>query len=446
MYNQMRQISVYSKGRVIKHMRSRGKTAKSVSVLLTIVTAFVMLFGGIQAQPAFAASKPAAPSFLVEKYGSTEIKVTIKKVKGAAGYKVYRAKKKNGKYKAIKTFKKTKGSFVDKGLKASTKYYYKVKAYKKVSGKKLYGKYSAVKYAKTKAKPNGNAAKYKPENIALQQSDLYGRTGYFLGSSVTKGKGSANGNVSFVEMLKYKYGMEVKKSAVNGTTLVDSGSSSYIARLKSDFSKSNAPDYFICQLSTNDAAKGMALGTLTDGQFDMGKFDTGTVTGAIEYITAYAQKNWSCPVIFYIPTKPKDTWKYEAVYLKMIKRLKKIQTKWNDQYGDQIQIIDLWNHPDAQYKSTDDRLLCMYDTIHPTMAGYLLKYVPVIGDFLLKYIEIRNKVVDDPQPEEPVVDPVVDDTPASDDGGQGNEDPVVVDGPSMDEVVPPADVPLDDAA
>ena len=385
-------------------MKSRGKATESICIMLVFVTGFFMLFTGGWTEPAFAASKKlAAPSFLVEKYGSTEIKVTVKKLAGAAGYKVYRAKSKKGTYKAVKTLSKTKRTFIDKGLKASTKYYYKVKAYKKINGKKKYGKYSAVKYAKTKAKPNGNAAKYNPDQIKFEDSDLNGRTAYFLGSSVTKGKGSNNsgtGSISFVEMLETKYGMVVKKSAVNGTTLAEIGDSNYVYRLRKDFGNYDAPDYFVCQLSTNDAAKGRSLGTLTSGEFDINKFDTKTVTGAIEYITAYAQEKWSCPVIFYIPTKTKDKWKYEKTYLKMITRLMKIQSKWNAQYEDQIQIIDLWNHPKAQFKSTDDRLLCMYDTLHPTKAGYLLKYIPVIGDFLLnKYIEIRNKTVDpDPQP------------------------------------------------
>jgi len=369
-------------------MRKRGIAKRSICVLLAVVTSFFMLCGGIPAQPAFASSsqKLAGPTFMVEKYGSTEIKITVKKLKGADGYKVYRAKKKDGKYKAVKTLSKTKRTFINKCLKSSTKYYYKVRAYKKVKGKKKYGKYSAVKAVKTKSRPDGNASKYDLSFIKFQKSDLEGRTAYFLGSSVTKGmytKADGSGSISFVEMLQKKYGLKVKKSAVNGTTLVNRDSNSYVSRLKSDLGGLAAPDYFVCQLSTNDATKGSSLGQITAGQFDIAKLNDKTVAGAIEYITAYAQTKWSCPVIFYIPTKPKSKWAYQDKYQKMINALYSIQSKWNSQYEDQVQIIDLWNDPKAKYTSTDDRLLCMYNTLHPTKAGYLLKYVPIIGDFLL---------------------------------------------------------------
>ena len=52
------------------------------------------------------------------------------------------------------------------------------------------------------------------------------------------------------------------KEAVSGTTLVDEDDSSYVSRLKTI--KSDHADLFICQLSTNDAAKNYPLGVLTD--------------------------------------------------------------------------------------------------------------------------------------------------------------------------------------
>lgn len=53
-------------------------------------------------------AKPAAPSISLKKSGSRSIKISWKKVKGASGYQIYRASKKKGKYKKIKTI--TKGS------------------------------------------------------------------------------------------------------------------------------------------------------------------------------------------------------------------------------------------------------------------------------------------------------------------------------------------------
>ena len=77
--------------------------------------------------------------------------VSWKKVSKANGYEIYRANKKAGKYKKIKTIKKAKTvKFTDKKLKKGKKYFYKVRTYKTVDGKKVYGKWSSV--AKIKAK------------------------------------------------------------------------------------------------------------------------------------------------------------------------------------------------------------------------------------------------------------------------------------------------------
>lgn len=80
--------------------------------------------------------------------GKKQVKLTWKKVKGAKGYTVYKATKKNGKYKAVKTTTSLK--YTVKKLKKGKTYYFKVRAYKMNKGKKLYGKYSKIKKAKAK--------------------------------------------------------------------------------------------------------------------------------------------------------------------------------------------------------------------------------------------------------------------------------------------------------
>ena len=75
-------------------------------------------------------------------------KATIKwvKIPGASGYVIYRSTKKSSGYKAVKTI--TKGgtvSFVNKKLKKGKRYYFKIRAYRTVSGKRVYSGYSAVK-------------------------------------------------------------------------------------------------------------------------------------------------------------------------------------------------------------------------------------------------------------------------------------------------------------
>ena len=80
------------------------------------------------------------------------IKLTLKKVKGAAGYQIkYSTSKKFGK-KVTKTVNSKKVKVTLKKLKTKKKYYIKVRAYKKFYGRKMYGKWSKVKVVQVKTK------------------------------------------------------------------------------------------------------------------------------------------------------------------------------------------------------------------------------------------------------------------------------------------------------
>ncbi len=71
------------------------------------------------------------------------------KVGAASGYQVYRATSKNGTYRRVKSTTST--SYTNSGLGRNKNYYYKVRAYRKLSnGKTLYGSFSSVVTAKTK--------------------------------------------------------------------------------------------------------------------------------------------------------------------------------------------------------------------------------------------------------------------------------------------------------
>lgn len=83
--------------------------------------------------------------------GSKRVKLSWKKAAGVTGYEIYRANKKNGKYKKVKSIgKAASNNYTDKKLKAKKTYYYKIRAYKTVSGKKVYGAFSDVKGAAAK--------------------------------------------------------------------------------------------------------------------------------------------------------------------------------------------------------------------------------------------------------------------------------------------------------
>ena len=198
---------------------------------------------------------------------------------------------------------------------------------------------------------------------------LKGKTLFFLGSSVTYG--SANNGVSFVEMIKERN--ECKKCikvAVSGTTLVDNGSSSYVQRFIAATKHYKKWDHFICQLSTNDASQNKPLGKVSDS-FNMEDFDTSTITGAMEYIIAYAKSVCDAPVSFYTGTKYDS-----ALYQKMVDRLYDLKEKWG------IGIIDLWNDEEMNAVSRKDYARYMSDPIHPNGVGYLEWWTPKFEEFL----------------------------------------------------------------
>lgn len=91
-----------------------------------------------------------APTGIKAKVKRRTVTVSFKKAAKASGYEIYRAAKKKGKYKKaaeLKSAKKVKKIFTK--MKKGT-YYYKVRAYKKVSGKKVYTSCSKIVRATVK--------------------------------------------------------------------------------------------------------------------------------------------------------------------------------------------------------------------------------------------------------------------------------------------------------
>ena len=83
--------------------------------------------------------------------GKNKATLKWKKVSGASGYVIYRSTKAKSGFKAVKTIKKGKTvKYVNTGLKKGKTYYFKVRAYRTVSGKKVYSSYTSVKKVKVK--------------------------------------------------------------------------------------------------------------------------------------------------------------------------------------------------------------------------------------------------------------------------------------------------------
>lgn len=83
---------------------------------------------------------------LKAKVGKKKISLTLKKVKGAKGYRIKYSTSKKFKKAKMKTVKKNK--VIIKKLKKGKVYYFKVQAFTKVNGVKVYGKWSAGKKSK----------------------------------------------------------------------------------------------------------------------------------------------------------------------------------------------------------------------------------------------------------------------------------------------------------
>ena len=219
----------------------------------------------------------------------------------------------------------------------------------------------------------GNFDEYSLKNTDIvENSPIKDKTVIFLGSSVTYGYGSMG--VSFADFLEKTDGIIAIKEAVSGTTLVDVKDNSYVSRMKT-IDKNIKADAFVCQLSTNDATKEMPLGEISES-YDINDFDTQTIAGAIEYIIAYAQITWNCPVVFYTQAK------YDSEhYAKMVDLLLEIQQKWD------ITVIDFWNDAEINNITDTQRKLYLIDHIHPTKAGYKEWWLPKFQETLYEVIK-----------------------------------------------------------
>lgn len=203
----------------------------------------------------------------------------------------------------------------------------------------------------------GNAGMYDFSFVKpVKDSPLAGRKICILGSSVAYGSASLASAVG--EYLAARFAAVLVKEAVSGTTLSDIGQDSYVRRMRDKLSAEERFALFLCQLSTNDAARGLPLGEISEGK-GRENFNTSTVTGAMEYIISYAQETWRCPVAFFTGAR------YEsAAYKAMVSRLLELKEKWG------ICVLDLWSKDAFNEIAQKQRDLYMYDAIHPTKAGY----------------------------------------------------------------------------
>lgn len=208
----------------------------------------------------------------------------------------------------------------------------------------------------------GNLRLY--EHISRNEnSPLKDKKILFLGSSVTEGATSER--FSFVDILAKRHGIEAVKEAVSGTTLVDNGENSYVSRLKK-YNKDTKVDAVVVQLSTNDAWQDKPL-EIKEARDNPAQ----SIEAAIVFIINYIRENWNCPIIFYT-NPPFGNEKYDA----MVNLLENIARKQD------IKIVNIYRDKTFNTLSPEEKGLYMYDTIHPTKAGYL-NWLPKFENVLI---------------------------------------------------------------
>ena len=196
----------------------------------------------------------------------------------------------------------------------------------------------------------GNGEEYSFDRIEkIFDPRLSGKKLFVLGSSVALG--SASGGRAVGEYLAARFGMELEKNAVSGTTMTGIRPPTYLERLDAALPSLSA-DLFICQLSTNDARLSSPAGVPGAGP------NRDTVCGAVEYILQKAER-LGCPVFFFTGSR------YDSpAYGELVELLYKIRD-FRD-FG----ILDLWTDDAFNGIPDEKRALWMKDGVHPTAAGY----------------------------------------------------------------------------
>jgi len=121
-----------------------------------------------------AITSPASLNAAPVSYNS--VKLTWSAVAGRTKYEVYRSTEQNGTYS--KVGETTSTHFTDKKVSPGTTYYYKVRAYRKVSGTKVYGGFSPMASAKPELGTPKASASPSTSSAKLSWSAVSGATKY----------------------------------------------------------------------------------------------------------------------------------------------------------------------------------------------------------------------------------------------------------------------------
>ena len=140
-----------------------------------------------------------------------KLRLSWEPMSGVDGYQIYRATSKSGKYAKIATVKgASNATYTNTGRTCGTRYYYKLRAYKKIGGKTVYSKYSAILSAYAKPAKVKVTDAYAPSDsmvtIAVSFTTVRGATDYEAQINQIKKNGKETGFRS------YTYNDEGKKT------------------------------------------------------------------------------------------------------------------------------------------------------------------------------------------------------------------------------------------
>ena len=164
-----------------------------------------------------------------------KLRLSWEPMSGVDGYQIYRATSKSGKYAKIATVKGSSGAtYTDTGRTCGTRYYYKLRAYKKIGGKTVYSGYSTVLSACAKPTKVKVTDAYAPENssvtIAVSFTTVRGATDYEAQINQIKKNGKETGFRSYTyndEGVKRTFGTykqrlaKLKKEYPSGYTTME---------------------------------------------------------------------------------------------------------------------------------------------------------------------------------------------------------------------------------
>ena len=160
----------------------------------------------ISADPAAASVKWTSSKLKAAKVDFTKVasasydklRLSWEPLSGVDGYQIYRATSKSGKYAKIATVKgASSATYTNTGRTCGTRYYYKLRAYKKIGGKTVYSKYSAILSAYAKPAKVKVTDAYAPstsvETIAVSFTTVRGATDYEAQINQIKKNGKETG-------------------------------------------------------------------------------------------------------------------------------------------------------------------------------------------------------------------------------------------------------------